>query len=246
MTTQPQSTIKKTIGDIIFRHDFFWAKIFDVALLVLIILSSVVIMLETVWSIREQYWTLLLTIEWFVVGLFTIEYFLRVYAARERKKYIWSRYGIIDFLAVFPAYLSLVFPPLYYFALFRTFRFFRIFRILKLFSFLHEEIVLIKSVRRSLPKIVIFLSFILILSVIFASLMYIIEWPQNWFTDIPTSLYRTIVTITTVGYGDITPLTPIGKILASIIMLCGYGIIAVPTGIVVAAYAKESDKKDDQ
>ena len=174
--------------------------------------------------------------------MFTIEYILRIYSAKDKKKYIFSLYGIIDFIAIIPAYISLLFPPLYYLSLMRAFRLFRIFRILKLLSFLEEETILVKSIRRSIPKIIVFLIFIVIASTIFSSVMYIVEGPENGFTDIPTSLYWTIVTMTTVGYGDITPATPLGKIIATIIMIGGYGVIAVPTGIVVSEYGHASYK----
>jgi voltage-gated potassium channel len=235
--------IRKKIGNIIFEHSFFSAKLFDIILLILILISTITIIVETVPSIKEKYGQILLIIEWTIIVLFTIEYILRIYSAKDRKKYVSSLYGIIDLISIVPAYISLLFPPIYYLSLFRAFRIFRIFRILKLLVFLKEETVLIKSLKKSIPKIIVFLSFIIITSSIFASIMYVVEGPENGFTDIPTSMYWTIVTLTTVGYGDITPLTPIGKILASIIMICGYGIIAVPTGIVVSEYSQESFKE---
>ncbi|MFA5421030.1 MAG: ion transporter [Patescibacteria group bacterium] len=237
---EKKKTLRARIGDVIFGNETFASKLFDVVLIILILLSSFVVIIETVPAVRSIHGGSLMFIEWIVLSLFTIEYGLRIYSAKSRVRYIFSLYGIIDFLAIFPAYLSIFFPPLYYLTLFRTFRVFRIFRILKLLYFLEEETVLVKAIKRSLPKIIIFLSFILVISTIFASAMYIVEGPENGFVDIPTSLYWTIVTITTVGYGDLTPLTSIGKILASLIMVCGYGIIAVPTGIVVSEYNKAS------
>ena len=247
-TSRPvrNTRLKHKIGEIIFAHESFPAKAFDIILLILIIASSLAIILETVPSIQRQYGIWLFWLEVVVLALFTIEYLLRVYSARKRRRYVFSLYGIIDFIAIFPAYLAILFPPLHYATLFRTFRVFRIFRILKLIPFLREEMILVKALRRSLPKIIIFLGFILLISTIFASLMYIIEGPKSGFTDIPTSLYWTIVTITTVGYGDITPLTSLGKTLASIIMLCGYGVIAVPTGIVFSEYSKASLKREEE
>lgn len=233
-------TFRQRLGNIIFDHETVPAKIFDIVLLILISLSSLAVILETVPSIEIKYGHELRMIEFIVVLLFSVEYFARIYSARKRLNYIFSLYGLIDFISIFPAYLSVFFPPLYYLVLFRVFRVFRIFRILKLISFLQEEMVLVRAMRKSFPKIIIFIGFILIISVIFASLMYVIEGPAHGFSDIPTSLYWTIVTITTVGYGDITPITGAGKVLASLIMLSGYGVIAVPTGIIFSEYNKAS------
>jgi voltage-gated potassium channel len=235
-------TFRQRLGNVIFNHDTVAAKIFDLVLLILIIVSSLVVILETVPSIDMKYGDALRWMEFAVILLFTLEYFARIYSARSRGKYIVSPYGIIDFISIFPAYLSILFPPLYYLVLFRVFRVFRIFRVLKLISFLQEEMILVRAVKKSFPKIIIFLGFILIISTIFASLMYVIEGPAHGFSDIPTSLYWTIVTITTVGYGDITPVTSAGKVLASLIMLSGYGVIAVPTGIIFSEYNRASSK----
>jgi len=233
-------TFRQRLGNIIFDHDTVPAKIFDIILLLLISLSSLAIILETVPAIEIKYGHELRIVEFVVILLFSVEYFARIYSARKRFNYVFSLYGIIDFISIFPAYLSIFFPPLYYLVLFRVFRVFRVFRILKLVSFLKEELVLVRAMKKSFPKIIIFIGFILIVSVIFASLMYVIEGPSHGFSDIPTSLYWTIVTITTVGYGDITPLTGAGKVLASLIMLSGYGVIAVPTGIIFSEYNKAS------
>lgn len=239
-----QKTLKEKLWDIVFNHNSFSSRLFDIILLFFIIASSLLVILETVPSISEKYGAMILYLERFVVIVFTIEYIIRIYVARDRKKYIYSLYGIIDIIAIIPAYLSLLYPPLYYLLLLRIFRVFRIFRILKLLSFLQQETILIKSIKKSAPKIAVFLLFIFIACVVFGSLMYIIEGPANWFTDIPTSLYWTIVTLTTVGYGDITPLTALGKALASLIMLSWYGVIAVPTGIVVSEYNKNASEKE--
>jgi len=242
-STTPQ-TYKQKIWDIIFNHNTFFSRLFDVFLLFFIVGSSLLVILETVQSLAENYGAIISSLERFIVIIFTIEYILRVYTARDRKKYVLSLYGLIDIAAIVPAYLSLLYPPLYYLLLLRILRVFRVFRILKLLSFLQQETILVRSMKKSAPKIAIFLLFVLIVCVIFASFMYLIEGPANWFSDIPTSLYWTIVTLTTVWYGDITPLTALGKVLASIIMLSGYGIIAVPTWIVVSEYSKHVSEKE--
>jgi len=244
MPSKAHKTFRQKLWDVIFNHNTFSSRLFDVSLLVFILGSSLLVILETVQSISEKYGSIIGYLERFIVIVFTVEYIARVYIARDRKKYILSLYGLIDIVAIVPAYLSLLYPPLYYLMLLRILRVFRIFRILKLLSFLEQETILLKSMKRSAPKIAVFLLFVVIVCVIFASFMYLVEGPANWFTDIPTSLYWTIVTLTTVWYGDITPLTAVGKILASIIMLSGYGIIAVPTGIVVSEYSKHISEKE--
>ncbi len=238
MFKREKDSLRVRIGHIIFSHETISSRIFDLFLLFLILFSSFLIIIETVPVIKNDYGQLLGTIEWGVIIFFTVEYFLRIYSARKRKNYIFSLYGIIDFIAIFPAFLAIFFSPLHYMVLFRTFRIFRIFRVLKLLSFLKEESTLITSLKKSFPKIIIFLVFILVFSTIFASFMYLIEGPENGFTDIPTSIYWTIVTLTTVGYGDLVPVTHIGKTMASLLMISGYGVIAVPTGIVLSEYNK--------
>jgi voltage-gated potassium channel len=235
-----KKNFKENVGDIIFGRETFASRLFDIVLIVLILLSTLFVIIETVPSIGSIYKDFLFSAEWFILALFTIEYVLRIYSAKSKMKYVFSLYGVIDFLSIFPAYLSMFFPPLHYLTLFRSFRVLRIFRILKLLYFLEEEALLVRAIKKSFPKIVIFLTFILILSIILASIMYVVEGPQNGFSDIPTSLYWTIVTITTVGYGDLTPTTSLGKIISSLIMICGYGIIAVPTGIIVSQYNRVS------
>ena len=237
------SNFKKRVGDIIFGHETFYGKLFDVFLLVLIISGAVIAILESVEAYKVQFGQTFFVAELIILGLFLIEYCLRIYSARNRKNYIFSFYGLIDFIAVFPALISLLFLSMPYLLMLRLFRMFRILRLLKIISFIQEETVLVRSIKRSTPKIIIFLSFVFIASTIFASLLYVVEGPENGFNDIPTSIYWSIVTLTTVGYGDIVPATALGKVIASFLMIGGYGIIAVPTGIVVADYSDESKKR---
>jgi voltage-gated potassium channel len=182
----------------------------------------------------------------YVLGiLFTIEYILRIYCSPIKRVYVLSFFGIIDFLATVPQLLSIFFPPLRYLALMRTFRLFRIFRVLKLFSFLNEGYLLLESIRKSLVKILVYFMFVVVLVCILGTIMYIVEsgTPNTLFTSIPTSIYWAIVTLTTVGYGDITPVTALGKFLSGIVMILGYTIIAVPTGIVSATMIDTTKKK---
>lgn len=187
----------------------------------------------------------IIVLEYVLSILFAIEYVLRVYCSPVKREYVLSFFGIIDFMATVPQLLSIFFPPLRYLALMRTFRLFRIFRVLKLFAFLNEGYLLLESIRKSLNKILVYFMFVVVLVCILGTIMYIVEsgTPNSGFTSIPTSIYWAIVTLTTVGYGDITPLTALGKFMSGIIMILGYTIIAVPTGIVSATMIDTTKKK---
>ena len=187
----------------------------------------------------------IIVLEYVLSILFAIEYVLRVYCSPVKREYVLSFFGIIDFMATVPQLLSIFFPPLRYLALMRTFRLFRIFRVLKLFSFLNEGYMLLESIRKSLTKILVYFMFVVVLVCILGTIMYIVEsgTPGTKFTSIPTSIYWAIVTLTTVGYGDITPVTAFGKFLSGIVMILGYTIIAVPTGIVSATMIDTTKKK---
>lgn len=229
---------------IIFRSDTPAGKAFDVVLLIVILLSILIVMLESVRSISQEYGPFIRTFEWVVTILFTIEYLLRIYCARHRKGYILSFYGLVDFIAVIPTYLSLFVVGTQYILVVRGLRLLRVFRVLKLYHFLGEAEILGRALKQSAAKITVFLGTVITLIFIVGSLMYLIEGPENGFTSIPISIYWAIVTLTTVGYGDIAPQTVMGQMLASIVMIMGYGIIAVPTGIVSVEISKaELEKK---
>ncbi|MBQ4914922.1 ion transporter [Maribacter sp. MMG018] len=217
-------------------------KWFDIILIIIIIFSVLLIMLESVKSIDIEYHYLLLTLEWIVTIFFTIEYIARIVCIKKPSKYIFSFYGIIDFLSTIPLYLSYILAGSQVLLAVRAFRLLRVFRILKLVRFLGEASQLKRALKASRAKITVFLFAVLIVSVMLGTLMYIIEGDQAGFTSIPTSIYWTIVTLTTVGYGDIAPITPQGQFIATIIMLLGYGIIAVPTGIVTVEFGKRTNK----
>lgn len=228
---------------IIFEADTPAGKFFDEALIVSIMLSVFVVMLDSVSSVKASHGDLLHLLEWGFTILFTIEYFLRLAFARGTIKYATSFFGIVDLMAIIPTYLSLFLPGGQYLVVIRVLRLLRIFRVLKLVKYLREADLLIRALRASRQKITIFLFAVLNLVVILGSFMYVIEGAEHGFTSIPRSIYWAIITLTTVGYGDIVPETPLGQALASFIMILGYGMIAVPTGIVTAEITHASRGK---
>ncbi|NNE77947.1 MAG: ion transporter [Pricia sp.] len=220
-------------------------KWFDIILFALIVISVLLVMLESVKSIDAKYHRTLLILEWIVTIFFTIEYIARIVSIKKPFKYIFSFYGIIDFVSTIPLYISYIFAGSQVLLAIRAFRLLRVFRILKLVRFLGEASQLKRALKASRAKIIVFLFAVLILSVILGTLMYLIEGDEAGFTSIPTSIYWTIVTLTTVGYGDIAPITPQGQLIATIIMLVGYGVIAVPTGIVTVEFGKQGNVRKD-
>ena len=226
------------IHEIIFEADTPIGKAFDVVLIWSIILSVIVVLLESVKEIREQYGTLLHVIEWVFTLLFTTEYILRLISVGRPLRYARSFFGIVDLLSILPTFISILLPATHYLTVIRVLRVLRIFRILKLAQYVAEASLLIRAMRTSSRKILVFLFAIGTLVIIFGSLMYIIEGEENGFTSIPRSIYWAIVTMTTVGYGDISPKTNLGQTVASMIMIMGYGIIAVPTGIVTVGLSQ--------
>jgi len=235
---------KEKIFEIIFEADTFYGKLFDIILLITILISVALVMLESVPSINAKHHHILIVLEWIVTGLFTIEYAFRMYCVRKPWRYFFSFYGVIDLLSILPTYLGIIYPSTKYLSNIRVLRLFRIFRIFGLTQFLRGGNVLLIALRNSRAKIIVFLSFITLTVVVIGSIMFVLEGqhPESGFTSIPTSIYWAVVTLTTVGYGDIAPVTGLGKFLASVVMILGYGVIAVPTGIVSAEMAKT--KKD--
>jgi len=229
---RPSPKWRRQLHEIIFEAETPAGKAFDIALILSIFLSILVVMLESVSSIRAEYGTILNRLEWFFTFLFSLEYVLRLLSVERPLRYATSFFGIVDILAILPTYLSLFIPGSQYLFTVRVLRLLRIFRVLKLTQYLNEAAIITEALRASRRKISVFLLAVLSLVVIVGSLMYMIEGEENGFSDIPTSIYWAIVTLTTVGYGDISPQTPLGKALASLVMIMGYAIIAVPTGIV--------------
>ena len=220
------------VHSVIFEADTTSGKIFDIALIITILLSVIVVMLESVSSLRVKYSYYFYVLEWIFTILFTIEYILRLNTVFHPWKYATSFFGVVDLLAVLPTYLDLLIPGTHYFLIIRVLRLLRIFRVLKLVKYIGETEILVQALRASSRKIFVFMFSIFTIVIVMGSLMYVIEGEENGFTSIPRSIYWAIVTITTVGYGDISPSTPIGQVIATIVMFLGFSIIAVPSGIV--------------
>lgn len=237
--------LKRKLYVIIFESDTPKGKLFDTCLIGFIIASVVVVILESIQSFSYHYTLILRILEYVFTAFFTFEYLVRIYCSPWPKKYIFSFFGIVDLLATLPVYLSFFFAGTRYLIVIRAFRLIRVFRVFKLFNFLKEGNLLLKSLWISAPKIFVFFFFVLILVTSIGTIMYMTEGnqPGTQFNNIPNSIYWAIVTMTTVGYGDITPVTPAGRFLSAIVMLIGYAIIAVPTGIVSATMVGEQRKK---
>lgn len=228
---------RQKIQEVIFGTETPEGKAFDVALLWAILLSIVAIMLESVQVIRERYGEIIKVIEWFFTILFSIEYLARIISVKKPLKYIFSFYGIVDVLSFLPTYLSLFIGGSHYLLAIRTLRLLRIFRIFKLTRYVGEAEILKRALKASFHKIAVFFGAVISIVIITGTFMYLIEGPEHGYTSIPVSIYWSIVTLTTVGYGDIAPQTTLGQFFASFIMILGYAIIAVPTGIVTAEIA---------
>jgi len=234
---------KHQLHEIIYEADTPAGKFFDIALIVAILVSILVVMLESVEAIDQKYHQILNISEWVITILFTIEYIVRIISIKKPKVYIFSFFGIIDLLSTIPKYLSLFIGGSHYLVAIRALRLLRIFRVLKLVRYLGASAKLTKALKASRAKIFVFIFAVVILCSILGTVMYLVEGNSNsGFTSIPRSIYWAIVTLTTVGYGDIHPITPLGQLIASMIMILGYGIIAIPTGIVSAEYVKSTEK----
>ena len=233
---------KERIREVIFGINTKAGRKFDIILLSTILISVICVIISSDVEIEKKYGTLLYIVEWIFTVLFTIEYVLRIYSASNRKKYIFSFMGIIDLLAIIPTYLMFIYPPIKYLLDIRIIRLIRIFRVLKLTNYVRGAYTMQIALRSSRPKIIVFLLSIFIVVIIVGTLMYIIEGPADGFNNIADSIYWAIITLTTVGYGNIVPTTIAGKFLAAFIMILGYAVIAVPTGIVSSEFTK--NKKD--
>lgn len=237
---------QKKLYQRIFEADTPSGKFFDVVLLWAILISVVVVMLESIAEMKAEYGSIFLNLEWFFTILFSIEYVLRILSVAKSRHYILSFYGIVDFLATIPTYITFIFPGVHLLLVIRILRLLRVFRIFKLTQFLTQAAILKKALKASRVKIAVFLLTVMSIVVIIGSVIYVIEGPENGFTSIPSSIYWAIVTLTTVGYGDMAPQTPLGQFLASIVMITGYAIIAVPTGIVTVELADASRKSKEK
>jgi len=234
--------LKERIHEIIFEADTPLGKAFDVTLLVAIVLSVLAVMLESVSDIAEHYGGILYITEWVFTIMFTLEYVARIIVIQKPWKYVFSFFGLVDLLSIIPTYLSLFFVGAHSLLVIRSIRLLRVFRIFKLARFLGEASQLMTALKASRIKIIVFIGTVFTSVIILGTLMYLIEGGENGFTSIPKSIYWAIVTLTTVGYGDIAPQTVLGQMVASVVMVLGYGIIAVPTGIVTSELIKPYKK----
>ncbi len=237
---------KHKLYDIIFEADTRAGKIFDVALLIIILISVALVMLESVETIRYKNQHLLRILEWIITIIFSFEYILRIAIVKKPFRYIFSFYGIIDLLSVLPTYIGLLIAGSHSLVVIRILRLLRIFRILKLTRYTQASRSLARALWASRAKISVFIFFVIILVILIGTIMYLVEGDAHGFSSIPKGIYWAIVTLTTVGYGDISPETPLGQFLASVVMILGYAIIAVPTGIVTAEIINPSNKQNTQ
>ena len=244
MQQEESKSWREKIHSIIYESSTPAGKAFDVTLLFLIVTSILVVMLDSVESLHNRYGGLFLKLEWTYTILFTIEYILRLICINRPLRFIFSFFGIIDILSIIPTYIGLIYAGAQTLLVVRALRLLRVFRIFKLRHYVNEMQFLIQAIRGSLRKISIFMMMVFTTVIVLGSVMYLVERGKNGFTSIPDSIYWAIVTITTVGYGDISPVTPLGKFVASVIMLMGYGIIAVPTGIITTEMALAARNKN--
>ena len=229
--------------EVIFEADTPSGKLFDVLLIIAILLSVTVVFLESIEELKNDYGKIFYALEWGFTILFTVEYLLRIISVNKPFRYIFSFYGIIDFLSIAPTYLSLVIVGSQYLLAIRILRLLRVFRVFKLTHLLTQSNILVEALKASRAKIAVFLFAVLTSVVVIGAIIYVVEGPENGFTSIPASMYWAIVTLTTVGYGNISPQTPLGQFFASIVMIMGYAIIAVPTGIVSVEIASAARKQ---
>lgn len=236
-TLKPEGGWRREVHTIIYGTDTRAGRLFDVALIAAIALSTVAVILESMAGIRAVYGEIIKYIEWFFTILFTAEYIFRIIVVSRPAKYVFSFYGLIDIFAILPTYIGLLIPGTHYLMALRALRILRVFRVMKLVLYLKEGELILSALKSSRRKITVFLSWVMLLVFIMGSLMYLIEGEANGFTSIPRGIYWAVVTLTTVGYGDISPKTDLGQFLAAIVMVMGYAIIAVPTGIVTVEMA---------
>lgn len=231
--------LRAAMYEVIFGTETRAGRLFDVALIIAIVASLIAVMLDSIQGFSQRHGPLLHAIEWFFTILFTLEYAARLYCSEHPGRYARSFFGVVDLLSILPTYIALLVPSATFLMVIRTLRILRVFRVLKLVRYVGEANILLRSLRASRRKIFVFLFAVLILATIFGSMLFVAEGGENGFTSIPRSIYWAIITITTVGYGDIAPKTPIGQLIASLVMITGYSIIAVPTGIITAEISQQ-------
>ena len=238
-------SLKNKIHEIIFEADTVKGKLFDVVLLVMIVLSIIAVCWESLPGLNSSVKSFLYVVEWILTIFFTVEYAMRLYSVHRPMKYATSFFGIIDLLSIIPTYLSIFFVGSQSLVVLRALRLLRIFRIFKMAKYLSQGALIMDSIKASMAKLTVFVYFVLVMVCVFGSIMYFVEGSANpEFDSIPRSIYWAIVTLTTVGFGDITPTTWLGQFLSAILMIAGYAVIAVPTGIVGAGFIKEKGGSD--
>jgi voltage-gated potassium channel len=242
MSSRKQTPLQARLYKIIFGTDTPAGKWFDIVLIYVILISVAVVIIDSMASMHEKYGALLKSIEWFFTGLFTVEYLTRIWIAKNRRAYLFSVYGVIDFLAILPSYLAIFVPQTAPLLIVRLLRVLRVFRVLRLLAYLDEANRVAGALRRSARQIFVFFSMVITVMVVFGCVIYVLEGPNNGFDNIPVSVYWAIVTVTTVGYGDVVPVTPAGRAISALAMLIGYAIIAVPTGIFTSNMLNEVRK----
>lgn len=233
-------TLREKLFQIIFGTDTPAGKWFDIFLIYTILLSVVAVMLDSVAEVNDQFGLELYALEWVFTLLFTLEYGVRIWVSPKPLRYVFSFYGAVDLLSIVPTYAALIFPGANYLLIIRLLRVLRVFRVLKLVRYSQEASLLMRAMHSSRRKISVFFMSVLVICTVFGSLMFVVEGPEHGFSSIPKSIYWTIVTVTTVGYGDITPQTVWGQLISTLAMLTGYSIIAIPTGIVSAELIEEA------
>ncbi len=246
MSTPATETLRQRLYRIIFLSDSPAGKRFDVILLYAILLSVVLVLLESMASVEAEWGIQLRALEWMLSGLFLIEYVLRIWCSPQPRHYILSFYGVVDLLAILPSFLNLLVPGIASLTVVRVLRLTRVFRILNLLDYVREARLLLLALLASRHRIIVFMLAVLAMVTVFGAIMFVVETPEAGFTSIPRSIYWAIVTLTTVGYGDIAPKTDLGQAIASAIMILGYAIIAIPTGIVSVEVARRSKRADDR
>ncbi|MXR68453.1 ion transporter [Shewanella sp. JBTF-M18] len=245
MDETPQEARKQKLREIIFGTDTPAGRYFDLSLIVCIVLSVALVFVDTIDSVHERYGDWIRIAEWGFTGIFTLEYLLRLYCSAQPVQYARSFYGVVDLLSILPSYLALIFPGASFTLVIRVLRLFRIFRVLKLLRYLSEGNILLRAMMQSSRKVFLFFFSVSLIVMVLSAIMYVVEGPEHGFTSMPKSIYWTIVTITTVGYGDITPQTTLGQGIAALTMLIGYSIIAIPTGILTSELSQEMVRKKD-
>ena len=243
MSEPRQADLRLRLYQIIFESDTPAGKYFDIALIVCILGSVLVVILDSVQALSAKWGMLFNVLEWIFTLLFTAEYLLRIYCTPQRARYIFSFWGLIDLVSVLPSYLAIFLPQAHYVLLVRIFRVVRVFRILRMVKYVKQAETLMQALRQGRQKILVFLCVVMGIVTVFGAIMYLVEGPEHGFTSIPRAMYWAIITLTTVGYGDITPQTEIGQFIASAVMLVGYAVIAVPTGIFTAELATAMRKE---